>query len=127
DRLSGLAGDDILEDPDGGDELYGGEGADSFVFAYSWKNVSTIRDFDSVAGDKIDLSGFYGDYANDEPLDLTFVGYNNLTGKAGEVGLVAEKSMTRVIIDENGDGSSDFDLWVDNFITPTLDEGDFIF
>lgn len=127
DKLSGLAGDDILEDPDGGDQLYGGEGADSFVFAYSWKNVSTIRDFDSVAGDKIDLSSFYGDYANDEPLDLTFVGYNNLTGKAGEVGLVAEPGMTRVIIDENGDGSSDFDLWVDDIITPTLDAGDFIF
>lgn len=127
DRLTGLAGDDTLEDADGGDDLYGGEGADTFVFAYSWKNVSSIHDFDSVAGDKIDLSGFYGDYANDEPLDLTFVGYNNLTGKAGEVGLVAEPGITRVIIDENGDGSADFNLWVDDVITPTLDEGDFIF
>ncbi|PSH64259.1 hypothetical protein CU102_22300 [Phyllobacterium brassicacearum] len=126
DKLAGLAGDDTLEDRDGGDELYGGDGADTFVFAYSNESFSSIRDFDTAGGDKIDLSGFYGDYANAEPLDLTFIGYRNLTGKAGEVGLVLENDMTRVLIDENGDGAADFRVALYGVASP-LDEGDFIF
>ncbi|MCX8278682.1 hypothetical protein OSJ77_00575 [Phyllobacterium sp. 0TCS1.6C] len=127
DELTGLGGNDRLEDSNGGDYLNGGDGADTFVFASNWNKVSTIEDFHSAEGDKIDLSGFYGHYTNDEPLDLTFVGYGGLSGNAGEVALVIEKTMTTVMIDEDGDGASDFNIWLSSILEPTITEGDFIF
>lgn len=48
------------------------------------------------------------------------------SSEAGGVRLVLESNMSRVLIDENGDGSADFNLWLYNVVTPTLEEGDFL-
>lgn len=110
DNVFGAGGDDVLIDPDGGDSLYGGAGADVFVFNYGESGL--IKDFNSLDGDKIDLTDFYGPYGlnNQDPQDLTFTGYREFTGKSGQLNLVQTSDSTLVQIDVDGDQTADFQI-----------------
>ncbi|MGV3511301.1 MAG: alkaline phosphatase PhoX [Novosphingobium sp.] len=61
DNLDGGAGDDVINGGIGFDILRGGAGADSFVFKAgdsSFAKLDKIMDFNSLQGDKIDLTAF---------------------------------------------------------------------
>ncbi|MGH6858820.1 MAG: calcium-binding protein [Phyllobacterium sp.] len=95
------------------DSLTGGAGADVFVFNALYDSdiprADVIRDFNVTEGDRIDLSDFHSTYAGSgEPMDLTFIGYGNFSGQAGEVRFVHDTDSTDLQIDVNGDSMADF-------------------
>jgi Ca2+-binding RTX toxin-like protein len=122
DSIVGRAGDDILLGGEGNDTLTGGlgketltggAGADTFVFggADSINTSAATRDFitdyNSAAGDKIDLSAIDG--------TVTFVA--SFTGVAGQTTLVASGANTLLRIDINGDKIVDFGLTISGTVT----------
>ena len=130
DTLSGGAGNDVLRGDVGGDRLTGGPGADSFLYNYTADSVirfgaDVIDDFSPSEGDRIDLSAFYADRDDAEALDLTYIGYNDFTGTAGELRLVQDSAATYVQIDTIGDGLADFELHLTD-VTETLTEDSFL-
>ncbi|QPC41941.1 calcium-binding protein [Kaustia mangrovi] len=129
DGLHGGEGDDTLTGGRGSDTLTGGAGADSFVYDYApesgGNDMDTIRDFSSADGDRIDLSGFHAGYDDAEPTDLSFIGYGEFSGAAGELRLVEDGTDTHVEIDTTGDGMADFDVRLSDIQEP-LGEDDFI-
>jgi Ca2+-binding RTX toxin-like protein len=111
------------------DSLSGGAGADIFVFTALYDSdiprADVISDFSASEGDKIDLSSFYAGYPQEgDPIDLTFVGYRNFSGEAGELHLVHGDTSTNLEIDVNGDLAADFRVTLVG-VTETLD-GDII-
>ncbi|UXN61649.1 calcium-binding protein [Phyllobacterium zundukense] len=95
------------------DSLSGGTGADVFVFTALYDSdiprADVISDFSASEGDKIDLRTFYAGYPQEgDPMDLTFVGYSNFSGEAGELHLVHGDTSTSLEIDVNGDLTADF-------------------
>ncbi|HEY9347853.1 MAG TPA: hypothetical protein VIQ53_21175, partial [Inquilinus sp.] len=115
DNLKGGIGDDILVGGAGTDAMTGGGGADTFRFTAASESAAGVgrdfvTDFIHVEGDKIDLSaidantklGAFGNQA------FTFIGAQAFHNVAGELrfagGIVAG--------DTNGDGRSDFEIFV---------------
>lgn len=137
DLLIGGAGNDILDGGMSGDafgdidQLEGGAGADTFLFAnagYSSNPVfrDRIMDFSAAEGDKIDMHGVLAGTAG------TFIGQGAFTGVAGEVQIVRGfvdfglPGVSQIVkADLNGDGISDFSIQVNS--TAYLTAGDFIF
>lgn len=137
DLLIGGAGNDILDggmtgDPlDLGDQLEGGAGADTFLFANAGYSVGPysrdrIMDFSAAEGDKIDLHGVLAGVTG------TYIGNGAFTGVAGQVviqpgfvdfGLPGVSQILKA--DLNGDGISDFSIQVGS--TAYLTAGDFVF
>jgi hypothetical protein len=86
--------------------MTGGAGADTFTFLPTDPtliNSFTINDFSSLEGDKIDISAVLGD------LTGSFIGTAAFTGTAGEV-RVQNGFVPTVLIDLNGDRSTDFSI-----------------
>ncbi len=137
DLLIGGAGNDILDggmtgDPfDLGDQLEGGAGADTFLFANAGYSVGPysrdrILDFSAADGDKLDIHGVLAG------VTATFIGQGAFTGVAGEVQIIRGfvdfglPGVSQIVkADLNGDGISDFSIQVDS--TAYLTAGDFIF
>ncbi|QPC41942.1 calcium-binding protein [Kaustia mangrovi] len=136
DTLSGRGGDDVLHGGGQGDTLSGGAGADTFVYEFahesfnetgpgSLNSLDTIEDFSSAEGDKIDLGDFRADPDDTDPMDLSFVGYGEFSGAAGELRLVEDGTDTHVEIDTTGNGMADFDVRLSDVEAP-LGEDDFV-
>lgn len=126
DKLYGLGGNDVLNGGAAGDQLYGGAGADTFVYqAVSDSAVATydhIYDFDA-ATDHIDLSAI--DANTGVSGDQAFMLVGAFSHHAGEavLGYNASADLAVLLLDVNGDGTSDFKLLINGHLT---DAGGFI-
>jgi serralysin len=135
DVLKGNDGNDVLMGGNGGDNLFGGDdndkltggkgtdllnggsGADTFIFTSAADSKvgsqrDVIDDFSHKAHDQIDLSAL-GD-------DLAFIGKDKFSHTAGEIRF----DNHIVYADLNGDGSSDFQIKLNN--VDALHNNDFI-
>ena len=71
--------------------------------------ADVITDFSTSEGDRVDLSTFYANYPEQgDPINLTFIGYSDFSGDAGELRLVQNGTATEIQIDVNGDEAADF-------------------
>lgn len=111
DLLVGGAGDDVLVGGGESDYLFGGSGADTFVidapdlhYLDAWGNF--IGDFSQAEGDSIDLSAL-GPLIDGGDGAFAFIGDGAFSGTAGEVRYEIVETVTVVLIDVDGDGSSD--------------------
>lgn len=115
DTLIGAGGDDSLTGARGLDRLTGGRGADIFVFAgekdsgAGRKFADLILDFNSAAGDTIDLSRL-GENPSDS---FVFIDRHRFTGVAGELRIASLGDDMLVQIDLDGDAKADFMLRVE--------------
>ncbi|WP_064120481.1 M10 family metallopeptidase [Pseudomonas fluorescens] len=90
--IYGNAGNNILDGGAGIDTLTGGAGADTFVFSSRSDmglgiNRDVITDFNSLQGDKIDLTKFDANLLQGGMDAFTFIGANDFTG-AGQLRFV---------------------------------------
>ncbi|MBW3618364.1 MAG: M10 family metallopeptidase C-terminal domain-containing protein [Proteobacteria bacterium] len=98
----------------GADQLFGQAGADRFVFNSIADSAmgagDTIRDFNLLEGDRIDLSAIDA-IANTEANEA-FAFVAEFTNQAGQAVLRydAASNTTTVQLDVNGDGQADFGL-----------------
>ena len=114
DALFGDAGDDILVGGGGADLLFGNAGADVFVFNIlsdsGANDRDRIGDFDSAAGDRIDVSRIDADVfaAGDQAFTLV----ERFTGRAGEAFLFFDpgSNTSTFNLDVDGDRVADFRL-----------------
>ncbi|MDG0996325.1 MAG: calcium-binding protein, partial [Gammaproteobacteria bacterium] len=63
-------GDDSVRGGEGDDTLYGGEGIDTFIYVAGDTGIDTIKDFNFLTGDKIDISGLLDYELNDDLTDF---------------------------------------------------------
>jgi Ca2+-binding RTX toxin-like protein len=139
DRIKGRAGNDILRSdaasdmsmakaaPHSGpvasdaDELYGGAGIDTFVFATGdsarkHASADTIFDFDARAGEIIDLTEWDANRHQASDQSFTFIGRHDFTGHTGELRYTLGRSDTWIEGDTNGDGKADFTIHLDDAV-----------
>jgi Ca2+-binding RTX toxin-like protein len=115
DTLSGGGGDDTLIVHLGNvrDRLSGGAGHDSFVFLPTAASVVGDEITDLTARDTIDLTAIDADagLAGDQAFTLV----DKFDGRAGEAVLIyhADRDLTSLLLDTNGDGSADITLILD--------------
>lgn len=88
DVSQGGKGKDRLESDAGSDSLAGGKGADIFVLNYvtgeTEQATDSVQDFDGSQGDRIDLSGYGGEWAGfDQPFH--FIGKEAFSFAPGEL------------------------------------------
>jgi Ca2+-binding RTX toxin-like protein len=124
--LSGEDSNDRLTGAGGADVLNGGLGGDLFTYrAVSDSTVAvagrdTIQDFNSLEGDKIDLSQIDADgHAANGDTAFHFLGGNPFTGAGAEIRVTAEGPDLLVQGDVNGDKVADFAILVLGTITLT--------
>ncbi len=125
DVIHGGAGDDVLVGHKGDDILWGGEGADRFDFNDArFFGTDIIMDFERGI-DRIDLSGADANERLAGNQDFTFVG-NAPLSRAGDLGvyLDADRGVTLVKGDTDGDGRHDFIIVLDG--VKALSATDFI-
>ena len=93
DTLQGGNGDDTLYGQDGLDTLWGGADADMFVFeaASAYNNVDVIKDFSTVANDKIDLRDLLGEY---DPLTEALTDFVEITTSGSDSVLKVDRDGT---------------------------------
>lgn len=119
DILIGGNGNDILIGGAGADTLTGGAGADIFRFsALSDSNTfsyDTITDFNAAELDKIDLSQLDANARTRGNQAFKFIGAASFSGTAGELSF----SAGFLSADVDGDGASDFGVWILNVSTLT--------
>jgi serralysin len=115
DALSGSSGNDTLTGGAGSDQLSGGGGADLFVYAAladsKGANIDTIMDFQSLEGDRIDLSAIDANSRVAGDQAFTWIGESAFHKIAGELrqGIGADGNV-HVYGDTSGDGKADFEL-----------------
>jgi Ca2+-binding RTX toxin-like protein len=115
--LTGAGGNDTLTGGDGQDFLFGGGGADVFAFANTDSSADhaladVIGDFDSGAGDKIDLALIDARTTNQGDQAFDFIGTDAFSGAAGELHYLQDGGNTFVEGDVDGDGTADFSIQV---------------
>ena len=125
DYIVGGAGDDTIQGGGGDDLMYGGAGANHFVFtpANEGPLVSTIGDFTSAQGDKIDLSAITTTGAHPGNA-LTYIGQAAFGDIAGQVREVVGSTSTLLEGDVNGDGAADFEIQLNH--APNVQASDLI-
>ena len=127
--LTGGAGDDRLTGGAGADSLTGGLGADHFVYAALTDSTvkaggqDVITDFSHGDGDLIDLSALDADTADGADTAFHLVD-GDFTHHAGELIQTAQAGGYLVRGDVNGDGATDFALFVHT--ASTLIAADFV-
>ncbi|WP_308311328.1 calcium-binding protein [Shinella sp. CPCC 101442] len=124
DRIDGGGGSDVINGGKGIDRLYGGSGADIFVFAKGdTGNTRVTADtiFDFSSSDSIDLSAWDANSKKSGAQEFNFVGSKAFSGKAGELRYTKNVSDTRIEGDTNGDGKSDFVIYLDDAFALKVD------
>ena len=102
-----------------GDRLTGGDGADRFIFksitdsTVASSGRDAIFDFDRLEGDKIDLSVIDASTKLSGNQAFKFLGSAAYTKTAGELRTVVKNGDTFIYGDVNGDGATDFSIFVD--------------
>jgi Ca2+-binding RTX toxin-like protein len=127
DTMYGGNGNDIIIGGAGADILFGQDGADTFVFGSvadsSAAAMDRIVDFNSAAGDRIDLSAIDADSTTAAKDGFTFIGTGGFTNKAGQLRYEMINGQAQVSADVNGDGVADMAFTVN---TGSLSAGDFV-
>ena len=94
DYIEGTGEADTIIGGQGNDTLYGGAGADTFLYQAIGEGVDTIKDFDALEGDQLDVSallqGF--DVLQDSINDFVFTNEDN--------------GNTEVFVDQTGSGNA---------------------
>jgi len=111
DNINGNDGDDFIIGGLGNDLLTGGGGADTFIVAHAFGptvEVDRVYDFDTAAGDVIDLSGAYAGI-------LSLV--SGFTKQAGEMTLSFSAGTTLLRLDIDGDGKADYQMRINGDVT----------
>ncbi|MFJ2466403.1 calcium-binding protein, partial [Pseudomonas sp. NPDC087615] len=108
--LNGGAGNDTLIGGRGVDMLTGGSGADTFVFndiseVGKGSQRDVIYDFNSLQGDKIDLSAFDANLGTAGLDSFTFIGSGDFTG-AGQLRFIDQVLSGNV----SGNAGADFEI-----------------
>ena len=107
-RITGGAGNDIIDGGGGADILIGGGGNDRFVFTNLSDMEAASAPYDRIldfsAGDRIDLTGLEADAG----FAFSFIGSTAFTGHAGDVRQFTAGGDTFVAGDLNGDNRPDF-------------------
>ncbi|MGX9866258.1 M10 family metallopeptidase, partial [Pseudomonas moraviensis] len=108
--LYGNDGNNVLDGGAGKDTLIGGNGADTFVFRAVNEiglgaNRDVITDFNSLQGDKIDLTKFDANLMTAGFNGFTFIGANDFTG-AGQLRFVDHVLSGNV----SGNAGADFEI-----------------
>jgi Ca2+-binding RTX toxin-like protein len=117
DTLNGGSGNDKLI-AYGSGKLYGGSGADTFVF----KTLTPITqrdmiyDFSRSQGDKVHLSAIDANTKVSGNQAFTFIGETAFTDKAGQLRYANTNGDTYLYGDVNGDGKTDFSVRLDKTI-----------
>jgi serralysin len=122
-QIFGNSGNNIIDGGAGADTLTGGAGADTFVFAAVSEmgigsNRDVITDFNSLQGDKIDLSQFDASLLSAGFNAFTFIGAGDFTS-AGQLRFVDHVLSGNV----SGDTGADFEIQlvgVNNFSASDL-------
>jgi Ca2+-binding RTX toxin-like protein len=117
DALTGGWGDDVIEGGAGGDALTSGLGRDVFIYRSLGDSFGVtcdlITDF-HFGHDRIDLSLIDADITADGDQAFRFIGSEGFSGKAGELRVVFQGGVNAWALqgDVNGDGVTDFQLYV---------------
>jgi Ca2+-binding RTX toxin-like protein len=123
-QLSGNAGNDTLIGGAGDDSLSGGLGADQFVFTSTASGVDVITDFNELNG-----GGEEGDVLRLEGLGVgtfAYLGAGSFSG--GSDNSEARVSGSQVLVDTNGDGTSDITITLAGLTNASqLSVSDFVF
>jgi Ca2+-binding RTX toxin-like protein len=107
----------------GADDLYGGPGADSFIFkalldpTVSSTGRNTTFDFSHAQGDRIKLSSIDANTAKAGDQSFLFKGTAEFSGTKGELRYDKQASDTYVYGDVNGDRKVDFAIHLDDAVT----------
>ena len=115
--LNGGDGDDALAGGAGADTLTGGGGADHFIFSQLTDSTvkaggqDVIFDFSHTDGDRIDLSGLDADTGDGVDSAFHLIA-GDFTHHAGELIQTAQAEGYLVRGDINGDGATDFAIFV---------------
>ena len=118
DTISGGNGTDAIFGRRGADILSGGSGDDLFVFAEASDSTvaasgrDTITDFSQAQGDQIC-------FLHTSSTRFDFIGANGFSHNAGEVRSTVDKNTTTVQLDQNGDGTADFQITLNGKIVLT--------
>jgi serralysin len=109
-QIYGNAGSNVLDGGAGADTQVGGAGADTFMFSALNEmgigaNRDVITDFNSLQGDKIDLTKFDANLLQDGFNGFSFIGANDFTG-AGQVRFVDHVLSGNV----SGNAGADFEI-----------------
>lgn len=111
----------MLDGGSGRDGLFGGTGADQFVFrhveSFARGTFDTIADFSTAEGDKVDLSGMDADRSVAGNQAFDFIGRSAFTGEAGELRYEVYNNCIVVYGDVNGDRKSDFGIQINHVDT----------
>ncbi|CUH80524.1 M10 family metallopeptidase C-terminal domain-containing protein [Tropicibacter naphthalenivorans] len=128
DRLIGGLGRDVLI---GGDFVAGGFPGDGALDVFVFENVAQsqrfgagrdiIRDFEDGI-DLLDLAGIDADHTVAGDQAFTLIGDAHFSGTAGELRVVNTAASTLVYGDVDGDGASDFDLFMNGLLTLGADD-----
>jgi len=127
DHLDGGADNDFITGHRGKDFQTGGLGADRFDFNSIKDSVKggkrdKILDFSRSESDKIDLKGIDAKQGGGNQ-KFKWIGKHDFHGNAGELRYQDKGSKVIVQRDVNGDGHSDFEIWVG---VDALNKGDFL-
>ncbi|MBY8976809.1 M10 family metallopeptidase C-terminal domain-containing protein [Rhodobacteraceae bacterium NNCM2] len=130
DTLSGGGGADVLIGGAGADFLQGGAGADTFRFLSVADSVSDGRSYDLILDfttglDRVDLGAIDAHSAVEGDQAFDFIAGGNFSGVGGELRVVgdAERSVTRIEADVDGDRMADLHIEISGMLD--LGEGDF--
>ena len=129
DTVKGGSGADWIVGGNGRDILSGGKGADTFVFydvddsLAGKSDRDVIKDFDQLAGDRINLSSIDAT-ASPATYSFAFIGNSAFSSTEGELRYTQTASKTLVQADTDGDGVADFVIALDGLFA--LNAGDFI-
>jgi Ca2+-binding RTX toxin-like protein len=122
--IHGNDANNVITGHTGHDRLFGGAGADTFVFlkgdtSSTRSTADTIYDFSHAEGDKVDFSHRDANSLLAGDQEFTFIGNQSFHKVAGELHYVQSGNDTYVEGDTNGNGKADFIVHLDDPVTLT--------